>query len=34
MLSINIKNKYSNTHMHFEKAVAKVVSVGFEHVPN
>jgi hypothetical protein len=34
MLSINIKKKNSNTHMHFEKVVAKVVSVGFEHVPN
>jgi hypothetical protein len=34
MLSINIKKNNSNIHMHFEKIVAKVVSVGFEHVPN
>jgi len=32
MFSINIKKKYSNTHMHFEKTAAKVVSIGFEHV--
>jgi hypothetical protein len=34
MFSINIKNKYSNAHMHFEKMVAKVVSIGFELVSN
>jgi hypothetical protein len=34
MLSINVKKKISNTHMHFEKVVAKAVAVGFEHVSN
>jgi hypothetical protein len=34
MLSVNIKKKNSNTHMHFEKVAAKAVFVGFEHVSN
>jgi hypothetical protein len=34
MLSINIKKKNSNIHIHFEKVVAKVVFVDFEHVSN
>jgi hypothetical protein len=34
VLSINILKRNSNTHMHFEKVVAKVVSINFEHVSN